>query len=251
MAYGLETFNANGVCQFSTAASSLVKVGTASVTSWTQQTAGHYRATVTIPTGTTKADLLIFAQPASSVSTGVMTMWTQGGPNSTQIYLWSNTNKAITVMFAAAPEFKTLETSDYGVEVYDSTGTDIIFSSNTPLLKTIYAGNVTYNSYVPNFGNATTYPVGGFYAEQTTWASETDRPFVMIQGHGSFAGYASNSYYYSGSGAIFVTAPGFSIGSSSYSVGQYLQVISETYITGGYFYGGLGYAPNMLITETS
>lgn len=244
MAYGLETFNANGVCQFSTAASSLVKVGTASVTSWTQQSAGHYRATLTLPAGTTQADLLIFAQPASSVSTGVITMWTQGG------YLWSNTNKAITVLFAAAPEFKTLETSDYGIEVYDSLGTDIIFSSNTPLLKTIYAGNVTYNSNAPNFNNNIYYPTGTFYGQQVTWANETDRPFVMIQGHGAFAGYASNSYYYSGTGAIFTTAPAFSIGSSNYAVGQYLQVISETYITGGYFYSGLGYAPHMLITET-
>lgn len=184
MAYGLESFNGSGVCQFSTNTSTLVKVkeftainahsniGGSTITDsgftlygWDgpNSPSPYWTFAFDLPVGLDNSKVFIFAKPSSSNTYSVqadrgrhsISMFgaTPGSNIPRRVMIYSNLRGTsgfapIDILVAVKPGDATPDNVAYGLEVYDGNGTadsNIIFSSRFPMLQLQEAGTV--NAY--------------------------------------------------------------------------------------------------------
>jgi len=235
MTYGLESFNGNGVCQFSTNTSTLVKVkeftptnlhsfiGGSTVTTsdgyilygWDgpNNPSPYWTFFFDLPVGLDNSKVFIFAKPSSSNTYSIqkdsgrhsiaMFGTTPSSNVPRRVGIYSNLRGdqyPIDILVAVKPGDATPENVDYGLEVYDGSGTadsNIIFSSRFPLLQLQEAGTVnaystTLNSY--SF-NRTYVELTGTITTGSSWSTD-DAPYALISNTGWYGsiggGYSVN-----------------------------------------------------------
>lgn len=241
MAYGAESFDQNNVCQFSTNGITLVPVGTATATSWTyNSTNKYYSTTVTIPSGTTKSDVILFVRPTTLTSPNNVSYWIQGGGTSTTYTLYSSKNYSTDLLWAGPADLTTLEAGGYGLNVYDA-ASRIIYSTNQKMLAVVGAGSVTMpGSYSPSFfGSTYTQFLSTFYSESVTYNS-SKKPYALPLGHG-WSGYGSASYVNStgySSGGFFSNCCIFGTSTTSTTISAGWNLSYPVYIFSGWTYFG-------------
>jgi len=172
MTYGLEVWNDGGYLQISDKYATHVVADSGTIS--TDSTLNDngiilYQYTLSLPTGLTNKDCLVWARPSVAPNTTPESISSRQGvdPNGTVFYLRHTTNTDLEYMITTPSYNSTPESGNYGLEVWDETGLRV-FSSKQALVHPITMIQLDPNqaSNVPP-----AFLLGNLYSSTTSWAS--------------------------------------------------------------------------------
>ena len=151
MSYGFQVINDNSFIQVDEKSSVYAVAFTGTTGTLAADSAsGFYRATVNLGSGNNLVNSLLCVRPASTWTTSAKKIWRGGAPGvagNNLAYIYSNTSAPVD--YFVMRDMKDVVSpagTGYGLEVYDSTGSNVVYSSNKEVGKvhqTVYTTPTT------------------------------------------------------------------------------------------------------------
>ena len=134
MSHGFQVINNNNFIQVDEKSSvyAIAFTGTTG-TMPANSTSGYFRSTINLGSGNNLVNSLLCVRPASTWTTSAKKIWRGGLPGvaGQNVFVYSNTSSAVDYfVMRDMRDVVSPAGSGYGIEVYDSTGSNVVYSSN-------------------------------------------------------------------------------------------------------------------------
>lgn len=197
MSHGFQVINDNDFIQVDEKSSvyAVAFTGSTGTIAVDSPGSGFYRATVNLGSGNNLVNSLLCVRPASTWTTSVKKIWRGGLPGAQNNLVYIYSNNSASVDYFVMRDMKDVVSpagTGYGIEVYDSTGSNVVYSSNKEVGKvhqTISVSPTTAGSFL--YDNAS-YDANIYGMLNTTFWSNG----VLNSGH-----HGPQLWFYKGSGS--------------------------------------------------